>query len=200
MKAACYRRPEKPLTIPAIRREAGQLDKPTTLPALITVDRSTQCFVTPAWAAERAVDYANGDTSHTWLEPQAGTGSLIDAMLNNGIPLANITAVERHYALVSATTTRFEGINIHQVDFLEWAKATEQRFDRIVMNPPYASRDAYRHVTAATGLLNPNGVLIAIVPITFKHDGEDLETLPNDTFTGTNVNTKIIRCQKNGSC
>lgn len=89
----------------------------------------------------------------------------------------------------------FADIEVINDCFLEWAEQTEQKFDRIAMNPPF--RKVKQHMKAAESLLRAGGAIVALVPITFRHDTAELiEELANDTFATAKVNTKIIRIEK----
>ncbi|MGK3125922.1 hypothetical protein ACCY16_17515 [Candidatus Pantoea formicae] len=49
-------------------------------------------------------------------------------------------------------------------DFLQWAQETQQRFDVVVMNPPYSEGRAVAHLNAAAALVKNGGRLGAILP------------------------------------
>lgn len=164
--------------------------KPKLSPIVICA--SSECHVTPLDVGHRMIQYLGGVVG-TLLEPSAGTGNLVSAALNQGFDIKSITAVERHYDLVQAFNSRFEQGELvarHQC-FLDFSE-TAERYDYIIMNPPF--KQVKLHVNAAKHLLNPNGVLVALVPITFNDgDFELLENLPNSTFSLAKVNTKLIR-------
>ena len=84
------------------------------------------------------------------------------------------------------------------------------KFDRIVMNPPFANGQDIAHVTHALGMLKPTGVLVAIMSAgtRFRQDrkatkfralmtsrGAEWHDLPPDSFAeaGTGVNTCIVK-------
>lgn len=78
------------------------------------------------------------------------------------MPKAQTTCVE-----VSALRCRVleaKGHNVIQADFLEWAQEAAQRFDVVVMNPPYSEGRALAHLNAAAALVNDGGRLAAILP------------------------------------
>ena len=58
-----------------------------------------------------------------------------------------------------------EGVckNVLQGDFLECFGLG--RFDRIVMNPPFADGADIQHITHALRLLRPGGRIVALVPM-----------------------------------
>jgi phospholipid N-methyltransferase len=191
MDSSVYARPNKPKYIGRARK--GDIDKPTfnELYQPIVVDKSTECHVTPVDVAESMVDYLDYDGGSV-LEPSAGTGSLIDALLRDGVPFYSISAVERHFNLHEALIDKYvDGRFIFSDDFLDFSPETSS-YNRIIMNPPF--RKVKQHINKALSLLSADGILVALVPITYNHpDMVELEILPNDTFASAKVNTKIIR-------
>lgn len=186
MKRACYTRPAKPLGLTVKRREDFPKIGAAPSVEIVTVDRFTECHVTPADVAGRMVRYL-GEPGRT-LEPSAGTGNLSRAL---DLPRDMLTQVERHIRL-SQGLDQF-GAVVNRC-FLEWAAEVKgaQSFARVIMNPPFS--DVRKHVAAARGLLAPGGVLVALVPCTFDAPGmETLENLDENTFANAKVRTKIIR-------
>ena len=91
------------------------------------------------------------------LEPSAGTGGLADMM-----PKEQTTCIE-----VSPLRCRILEAKGHQVindDFLSWAAQTSERFDVVVMNPPFSEGRAVSHVRSAAELVKAGGRLGAILP------------------------------------
>lgn len=208
-RPSIYTRPaDKPrsMVVPRGGENTPVIEKLATSEPLM-VDKGTECHVTPEGVAVNMFYHLDLRAGHKFLEPSAGTGNIILAMADRGHDCANITAVERHCGLCDAMRARFvakqeeysameyDKINLINECFLEWSAQTGESFDRIAMNPPFKAVRA--HMAAAEGLLKPGGVLVALVPITFKHDHAIvLEELPNDTFLTAKVWTKLIRIEK----
>ena len=57
-----------------------------------------------------------------------------------------------------------KGLTVEQADFIKWAEITNQRFDKVVMNPPFSEGRAKAHVESAATLVNMGGRLVAILP------------------------------------
>lgn len=195
MDRSLYTRPNKPKTVvipPRVRDFAPDGGLPQKI-ELLSVDRSTECHVTPAHIAVQMVDYLDLRNGLSLLEPQCGTGNLIAATLEDGSDL-KITAVEKYFKLRECSERRFAGKNIEFIQncFLEFAESTTKNFDRILTNPPF--KKSKQHIAASLSLLAPGGIMIALVPITFNHDdATDLEVLERGIFASTDVNTKLIR-------
>ena len=139
-------------------------------------DKGRAGFVpTPAALAEHLVrwhaEFPSRPVVARVLEPSAGTGRLVDAVVEFvGREWVHVTAVEvdprrarqiQTGAHVSVHHARFE-------DFATKAVAAGDRFDAVVMNPPFAVPDKPTlwadHVLLAWQLLAPGGRLVAIVP------------------------------------
>lgn len=195
MKPSVYTRPTKPLFVSVKRREDFKpLDKPKPV-EIVAVDAATECHVTPDDVAARMVRYLGPVGDYLTLEPSAGTGQLVRALLASGHSDCELTMVERHIKL--ANQLRALGPVINRC-FLEYADEARGKveFPRIIMNPPFSQ--VRKHIAAALSLLGKGGhdrvTLVALVPITFQNsEAEELETLPSDTFATAKVNTKIIR-------
>lgn len=193
MNISAYTRPNKPKFLHVKKRLDYQLtsvDKNAVIN--ITVDKSTECHVTPLAVAARMVEYANPVQGEDFLEPHAGTGNIVNEMINLGVKTENVTFVEKNISLFNFCKSRFDSaINGVNSCFIEYAKATENRFDSIIMNPPFSK--AKHHFESAISLLKAGGCLIALVPVAFEFDGiTELEKLPDSTFSTTNVKTKIV--------
>jgi hypothetical protein len=198
-RPAIYSRPDKPLWIPVTRR--GSIDSPEKIQIRepIAVDAATECHVTPDDVAARMVEYLGRSGDFLTLEPSAGTGQLVRALLAAGHSQYELTMVERHIKLAGELHQYGAVINRCFLEYAEEARGKVE-FPRVIMNPPFSK--VRQHVKAALSLMGRNGheeppTLVALVPITFDHeDAETLEILPPDTFATAKVNTKIIRIIK----
>lgn len=196
MKPSVYRMAKRPAFVPVKRRDDFPKVEAAPLPEVVTVDRATECHVTPMDVAARMVGYLGETCDRLTLEPSAGTGNLVRALLASGHSRYELCMVERHIGLASGLHKYGPVINRC---FLEYAADARGKveFPRVLMNPPF--RDVRKHIAAARSLMGRGGhpvpaVLVALVPITFEADGmETLERLPADTFATAKVHTKIIR-------
>jgi protein-L-isoaspartate O-methyltransferase len=131
----------------------------------------TGYFPTPRPLAEQLIELADVRAEHLVLEPSAGRGAIAD-LLAQVVPAERLYLCERdpthHQALERA------GYRPPQLicdDFLTTTKLPE-RFDRIVMNPPFEQQQDVAHVTRAYELLAPGGRLAAIASagVAFRTD------------------------------
>ena len=118
-----------------------------------------QLFPTPPPLAARMAEIAQIEPGSRVLEPSAGTGNLLRAIG----PGPNKVAVEINRGLVELLARDpGSGSHVIQGDFLKLGEEDLGRFDRIVMNPPFANGVDIKHIRHAVELLRPNGILVAL--------------------------------------
>lgn len=158
-----------------------------------------QLFPTPAGLAARMVELADIETGMRVLEPNAGTGRILEQLPEG----CDVVAVEINAALGSRLDAT--GCAVVIGDFLQCTPdSLRGLFDRIVMNPPFANADDIKHIRHALTFLKPGGKLVAICangprqnaqlrPLV-EQNGGDWEALPKDTFedSGTAVHSVLL--------
>lgn len=165
---------------------------------------------TPLEVADLLVSVAQIGKSHTVLEPSAGTGNLMDAVLRVS-PQSTLFYCEINCFLLDILHQKYDGqSNIHFAgrDCLELD--TSKRFDRIIMNPAFEGGQDVAQVLHLYELLKRKGFLISILGDgAFRRSdhkakdfqqllstkGEVIKDLDPATFksSGVNVRSKIIR-------
>lgn len=147
--------------------------------------QSHQYYPTPDYIAERMVEAAELVPGMSILEPSAGTGNIVDAAPDDR-NIACVEVSELHCQVLGS-----KGYKVHCADFLEWEGG---RFDRIVMNPPYSQGRAIAHLEKARDHLAPGGVLVALLPTTYKNRNLPGEWIKDyDRFPGTSISVSIYR-------
>jgi predicted RNA methylase len=170
-------------------------------------------FPTPEPLAERVVEMACIEPGNKVLEPSAGTGNLIDVILKHHQGV-QVSYCELNCFLLDILRSKYEGVN--GVSFLGRdyfdldRNRIENRFDRIIMNPPFESGQDIDHVLRAWNfLLAPKGILAAIVSAgvfsrkdkkakSFREFLQSAKALVQDVPTGsfkssgTGTETKIV--------
>lgn len=160
--------------------------------------KSHQFYPTPESVAAVAYAFADIGPEHRVLEPSAGTGSLAAVL-----PQGRTTCVE--LSPLHCAVLRARGYSTIEGDFIAWADAqisTSNRFDRIVMNPPFANGRALQHVERAASLLASNGRIVAVLPASMR--GNDV--LPGwshvwsdsfaGEFAGTGVSVAVVSIER----
>ena len=186
----------------------------------VTTAKDLGFFATPPELAEYLVELADVRPGHIVLEPSAGEGAIVDAILRRE---AGAWVIERDATRRQKMLARLpENITLAVVspptvgaeDFMEYDPI--EPFDRVVMNPPFCKvglGDHLDHVHHAFGMLVPDGMLVSVMPagVQFRQDkrhrefrewvvesGGAIQSLPAGSFktSGTNVNTCVIRMRK----
>lgn len=124
-------------------------------------------FVTPPETAKRLVRVADVREGMTALEPSAGEGAIVRALLDAGATVWSCEIDDkRRMKLVQMRTELFG------TDFMRMHAGPARRFDRIVMNPPFGRHvesDHIDHVLHAIDFLDSDGVLVSVVPASAKY-------------------------------
>lgn len=161
------------------------------------------CFSTPMKLGMHIAELAEIKTGQSVLEPSMGEGHLAEA-IRHVQPLAAITGYELLPENIKKLAGRFD---VREADFLNVEPVP--RFDRVVMNPPFAKQADIRHVQHALTFLKRFGVLVSIMSasVTFRDNKLTTEfrsliderggsIVPNDPGafkdSGTMVNTVTV--------
>lgn len=152
--------------------------------------KSHQFYPTPSELAELAVSYADLQDGMTSLEPSAGHGGLADHM-HVGITTC-VEVSDLHCQILQEKGHRWIGGDFLKLDITD-------RFDRVVMNPPFSDGRWQAHVEHAAKLLNSGGKLVAIVPVSawnkYHLDGYHIEWMSKHegAFSGTSVSVAMMQ-------
>jgi hypothetical protein len=154
-----------------------------------------QAFYTPDEVADRLVTaagiprfqhaYEDAANPVRILEPSCGNGQLVRAV-RRANPYSFIQGYEvdqiecnwltmpppqdsylPSYAKAVAAVKALQPFKVHCCNFLEREPRPEDRFDFILMNPPFQRGQAFEHLTHAFKYLKPKGKLAAILPANF---------------------------------
>ena len=191
-KPAAKRR--EPVTVAAVQ--------PAEREAPLVVDRSTEFFPTPPAVVARMIDAARLEPGMSVLEPSAGLGAIARPAAPRG---ASVDCIELNGELVRRLHEA--GFSVQGGDFLEVPARPE--YDRVLMNPPFASRADVKHVMHALGFLRRGGLLVAVMSAgagfrddnltvgfraTVEERGGTITALPDDAFkeSGTGVRTVLV--------
>lgn len=173
-----------------------------------------QFYETPAVLAQSLAEQLDVRSGDVVLEPSAGRGALLKALdltVDEAISYSFV-AVELDPKNIEALRTEFDISSGHRIvegDFTQFAKSTELRFDRVLMNPPFRNQQDALHIRAAFGLLKPGGRLVAIASAAVKfreteayrwvrENAVSVTDNAADAFkeSGTSVKTVIVVLEK----
>jgi predicted RNA methylase len=138
------------------------------------------------------------------LEPSAGQGAIAYACADAGATVDCYELMDANFVAL-AGDARIGAVR--HMDFL--AETPETRYDRVVMNPPFAKQADIKHVIHALRFLKPDGLLVSVMSASvvfrdnkltqefrdlIREHGGDMETLPDGAFkaSGTMVRSVIV--------
>jgi predicted RNA methylase len=178
--------------------------------ACVDEKKTYQFYETPFKLAEDLAWMAKIKPGQSVLEPSAGKGAIVSAILKVYPFLSQIDVCEIQPELQLALKEMSKTRLMPADDFLD----LEEKYDRIIMNPPFTAGQDVAHVKHAYDLLRPGGRLVAITSKSWKShsskkigefrewhealvkDGlaEEPRVLPSGTFSqsGTEVETLVL--------
>lgn len=174
-----------------------------------------QAYYTPKDVAKQVIALAELEVKLKVLEPSAGMGALVKSMLDLKLKL-DITCIDIDPRAVERLRELYSGeVDIWEDDFLKIKldQMVPPFYDRIVMNPPFTTKQDAKHILHAWKFLKPSGILVSIVSLAhrFRSEGEyqklgkliidyrvDSRLLPAGSFreSGTNIPIEIIVLKK----
>jgi phospholipid N-methyltransferase len=181
-------------------------------------DKDLGFFPTPPALAAELVEMAEVDPGMTALEPSAGEGAIVRALLD---ARADVHAYELDPLRFEKLLKVYGGKDScvltfgNFMDAFSSSKAWIQPCARVVMNPPFCKvngHDHLDHVQRAFSWLRPGGVLVSVLPasVSFRQDRRYrefrdwykghkgvLSDLPDDSFkaSGTGVKTVVLKME-----
>jgi len=176
----------------------------------INLKKDFQFFETPLNICEKLVDLADlSDDNLTILEPSAGQGAIIEC-LKKILPNNIINYYELMPQNLKILQKKNLNINYLGDDFL---KHKNQKFDRIIANPPFTKNQDIIHFMKMYESLNKNGILICITSTSWKNrkqkkqidfqnflnkNNAKIIEIPGGNFksSGTNIATLIVKIVK----
>lgn len=116
-------------------------------------------FPTPAPIVELMLSHAGDlDDVRTMLEPEGGSGAILDHVRKR-CPEMQFTVYERHNSL--REILQLKGYALAGADFMEADES--QKFELVMMNPPFENGQDIDHVQKAHRMLADGGRLVAIM-------------------------------------
>jgi 16S rRNA G1207 methylase RsmC len=169
----------------------------------VNIQKETQFFPTPEKLADRLVEYAEIEIGHSILEPSAGQGAIVKAIVK-AHPNHNVDCFE------------LSEINKNVLESLPYAFIIGRDFikndpvgpyDRIIANPPFSKNQDIDHIRKMYECLKPGGRIVTIASNHWRYSNnkketafrewlEELSVIPEDVPAGefSESGTKIATC------
>jgi len=138
----------------------------------VTVKVAPQLFPTPDKIARQMCEMINIQPNDNILEPEAGTGALINVCGHVWKPGGRLTAVEVDQGLCESLKSNFPSVNVCCNDFLTLTPESFGKFTKIIMNPPFKDHQDVKHILHAFNFSIIFPVIISYtfcLAITFSH-------------------------------
>lgn len=190
---------------PELAEKKAKLEAIASLPAPTVIDGDYDFFPTPKHIIDAMIREAEVGKGKLCLEPSAGDGRIAEAMTLAG---AQVECCEIDERLTPNLCAKWNPVYVG--DFLKMD--LYDRYDSIVMNPPFSKEQDIAHVRHAWDCLKPGGRLVSIMSEhaffasnnkcqQFRDWIDEIgysEKLPDDTFkeSGTGVNTRMVVIDK----
>lgn len=158
-------------------------------------------YPTPKPVVEQLLDLAELEVGCEVLEPSAGRGAIVKAAAARG---AVVDCIELDTARAEHIRAGGYAREVTAADF--FSVKVQRRYQRVIMNPPFADRQDIRHVQRALRFLQPGGLLVAVMygSLPFRTDRKakdfrarvqeargTITELPDDAFPAVGVSTVV---------
>lgn len=123
---------------------------------------------TPKAIVNKMIDHAGIKENDIVLESSAGIGNIADGITYNNVDVIEINPSFRELL-------KLKGYNVIGSDFLEFNE--HNKYNKIIMNPPFSKNQDIKHLKHAYNLLDNNGKIISLTSKhwSFAQDKESLE-------------------------
>ncbi|MFL4950572.1 class I SAM-dependent methyltransferase [Streptomyces sp. MMS24-I31] len=167
----------------------------------VTTDAERGYYPTPEPVVEQLLDLAELDSGCQVLEPSAGRGAIAEPAAARG---ATVDCIELDPGRADHIRAGGYARSVTNADFL--SVRVERRYQRVIMNPPFADRQDIRHVERALRFVQPGGLVVAVMfgSLSFRTDRLTTDflarvreargtvtDLPDDAFPSVGVRTVI---------
>lgn len=168
-----------------------------------------QFFATPSGVVDLLMNHACIDSDMLVLEPSAGQGAIVDAIIGLG---AHASMIELMPQNIKVLNRKYE-IELAPLDFLNINPEKHIKYKRIVANPPFTKNQDVDHVSHMYKFLNEGGLLVSIMSTSWVHGSQKkqiafrewlgsvdsyTEEIPQGSFkeSGTNISTMLVVINK----
>ncbi|MFD8509759.1 hypothetical protein ACFV27_01235 [Streptomyces antimycoticus] len=167
----------------------------------VTTDADRGYYPTPEPIVELLLELADLEPGCEVLEPSAGRGAIAEPASGRG---AVVDCIELDPGRAELIRVGGYARNVTTGDFL--TVPVQRRYQRAIMNPPFADRQDIRHVVRALNFVQPGGLVVAVMSggLSFRTDRVTkdflarvreargtITELPDDAFPAVGVRTVV---------
>lgn len=121
-------------------------------------------FYTPLELVDQMVEAAGVHGGSRCLEPSAGDGRIVHALINSGVKTVDYCEIEDSLReRVTSLGGRLVGTDFLMVNEHGFM-AESQLYDAVIMNPPFKGKEWLKHLEHAWTFLRKGGRLVAVLP------------------------------------
>lgn len=121
----------------------------------VNLKKQFQYFPTPKELACKMVEMADIKPGDVLLEPSAGQGAIVDEFPKRNPYVLIELNPSNHKVLLN------KGYSAALCDFL--THVPPEKYDKIIMNPPFTKQQDVDHILHAFEILSPSGTLVSVV-------------------------------------
>ncbi|MGW4979800.1 class I SAM-dependent methyltransferase [Streptomyces mirabilis] len=158
-------------------------------------------YPTPEPVVQQLLDLAELEVGCEVLEPSAGRGAIAESAAARG---AVVDCIELDTARAEHIRAGGYAREVTAADF--FSVKVQRRYQRVIMNPPFADRQDIRHVQRALRFVQPAGLVVAVMygslPYRTDRKAKDFRAgvreargtiteLPDDAFPAVGVSTVV---------
>lgn len=148
--------------------------------------KSHQFYPTPQVIVDEMMQHV--PETGSILEPSVGTGRLINSIERDRVTAYDIA--ELHCEILKAKGFK----DVRNDDFLKHDES--EKYDVILMNPPYSMGRALTHIDKARKCLNKGGLILAVVPTGKVRDDMEVIKEFKGVFDNTNIDTALVKIKE----
>jgi hypothetical protein len=118
-----------------------------------------QFFPTPKAVVDLIIERASITCDMTVLEPSAGQGDIVDAIIEIGAHPSMVELMPENIKVLN----RKYGMDLTSTDFLLVKPSDHVKYERIVANPPFTKNQDIDHVLHMYEFLGSEGLLVSVM-------------------------------------
>lgn len=160
----------------------------------VNIKKEFQFFETPAKLADELVSRAYLKKGHNMLEPSAGQGAIVDAIVRC-LPNVQVDCCELMDINVNILSEH-SSVRFICEDFLQIPKQYEGYYDRIVANPPFNKNQDIDHIRKMYACLKEGGRLVSVASKSWSIGSQKKQVLFREWLNEVGATTEEI---ENGS-